>query len=58
MTSQTGCQTITIDILLIILWSKGSDIMKFGQLIKHNKRNICLKNFTEIEAVKLVPDLS
>ena len=58
MTSQTGCQTITIDILPMILWSKGSEIMKLGQLIKHNKKNICLKNCAEIEVVKLVPDLS
>ena len=58
MTSQTGWQTIAIDILPIILWSKDNEIMKPGQLINHNKRNICLKNCTEIEAVKLVPDLS
>ena len=32
--------------------------MKLGQLIKHNNKNICLQNCTEIEAVKLVPDLS
>ena len=30
--------------------------MKFGQLLEYNKRNIFLKNITENEAGKLVPD--
>ena len=31
--------------------------MKFRQLIEYNKRNIFLKNYTENEARRLVPDL-
>ena len=31
--------------------------MKFGQLIKYNKRNILLQNHAENEAGRLVPDL-
>ena len=40
MTSQPGLQTITIHILSNISQSKGNQMMKFSQLIKHNKRNI------------------
>ena len=40
MTSQPGLQTIAIHILPNISQSKGNPIMKFGQLIKYNKRNI------------------
>ena len=43
MTSQTGHQVITIYILANISRSKGSQAMKFGQLIKHNVRNILLQ---------------
>ena len=32
--------------------------MKFGQIIKYNKRNIFLKNHAEIKAGRLVQDLS
>ena len=31
--------------------------MKFGQLIEYNMRNIFLKNYTENEIGRLVPDL-
>ena len=30
--------------------------MKLGQLIEYSKRNISIKNFTENEAGRLVPD--
>ena len=43
MTSQTGLQTITINILPNISQSKGNQTMKFGQLIEYNKRNIFLQ---------------
>ena len=39
MTSQTGTQTITINILPDISKSKGNQTMKFGQLIKYKVRN-------------------
>ena len=40
MTSQPGKQTIAIHILPNISRSKGNQIMKFGQLIEYNMRNI------------------
>ena len=40
MTSQPGQQTVTIYILPNISRSKGSQKMKFGQLIEYNKRKI------------------
>ena len=43
MTSQPGLQTITIYILPNISQSKDNQTMKFGQLIKNNKRNIFLQ---------------
>ena len=57
MTSQLGQQTIAIDILHNISRSKGNQTMKLGQLIEYNKRNNFLKNYTESEAERLVPDL-
>ena len=42
MTSQHGHQTITIFILPNSSRSKGNQIMKFGQLIEYNMRNIFL----------------
>ena len=39
MTSQPGVQTIAIQILPNISQSKGNQTMKFGQVIKYNKRN-------------------
>ena len=44
MTSQPGKQTITIHMLHNISRSKGSQTMKFGQLIEFNMRNIFLEN--------------
>ena len=43
MTSQPGLQTIAIHILPNISQSKGNQIMKFGQLIEYNGRNIFLQ---------------
>ena len=42
MTSQPGEQRITTHILLNISRVKDNQIMKFGQLIEHPKRNIFL----------------
>ena len=41
MISQPGLQTLKI--LLIISQSKDNQIMKFGQLIEYNKRNVFLQ---------------
>ena len=41
--SQPGLETIAIHILSNISQSKGSQTMKFGQLIEYNKRNIFLQ---------------
>ena len=43
MTSQPGLQTIAIHILPNISQSKGTQTMKFGQLIEYDKGNISLK---------------
>ena len=43
MASQPGKQTITIDILPNISRNKGNPIMKFGQLMEYNKKNIFLQ---------------
>ena len=47
MTSQTGKQIITINILLIIPRSKYNQAMKFGQLIKYDVEEIFLKKFMQ-----------
>ena len=48
MTSQTGKQIITINILPKISKSKSNQSMKFGQLIECNMRNIYLgKSYTK-----------
>ena len=43
MTSQPGQQTIIIHILPTTSRSKGSQTMKFGQLIEYKMRNIFLE---------------
>ena len=43
MTSQTGSQIIAIHILPNISRSKGNQMMKFGQLIEYNMRNISVE---------------
>ena len=57
MTSQVGLQTIARHILSNISESRGNQTMKFGQLIKYNKRNIFINNYAENDAKRLVPDL-
>ena len=56
MTSQFGLQTFAMSILPNISHSKDNQIMKFGQLIEHSKRNFFFKNYAENEARRLVPD--
>ena len=58
MTSKTGQQIITIQILPNFWRSKGNQSMKFGQLIKYKKRNIFLKSHEENKVGRLVLDLS
>ena len=55
MTSQTGKQIITIHILPYISRSKDNQVIKFGQLLEYNGRNIFFKNFAENETGRLVP---
>ena len=43
MISQTGTQTISINILSDISKSTGNHTVKFGQLIEYNVENICLQ---------------
>ena len=43
MMSQTGLQTIAIEILPNISQIKGYQTMKFGQLIEHKEANIFLQ---------------
>ena len=43
MTSQSGKQTIIIQVLQNILRNKDNQAMKFGQLRKYNMKNIFLE---------------
>ena len=43
MTSQSGKQTIVIQVLQNILRNKDNQAMKFGQLRKYNMKNIFLE---------------
>ena len=48
ITSQPGQQTIAIHILLNISRSEDNQLMKFGQLIEYNMRNIFVeKSYTK-----------
>ena len=48
MTSQPGKQTVAIHLLHNISRSNGNQIMKFGQLIEYNMRNVFLeKSYTK-----------
>ena len=48
MTSQSGKQTIVIQVLQNILRNKDNQAMKFGQLRKYNMKNIFLeKQYTK-----------
>ena len=53
MTSQPGKQAIAIHTLPNISKSKGNQIMKFGQLIEYNMRNIFLKKSCTVVVEKL-----
>ena len=58
MTSPTGKQIITINILTNISRNKVNQRMKFGQLIECNVRNISLyKNHTKNKSRRIVPNL-
>ena len=57
VTSSTGKQIIAIQILPIISRTKGSQIMKFRQLIEYNIRNISFQMRYAKCVEKLVPDL-
>ena len=58
MTSQTGLQTITINILPNISQSKGNHTMKFGRLVESKKKkNTFFQIYTENQARRLVPAL-
>ena len=57
MTSQPAQQTITINTLLNISRSKDNRAMKFGQVIEDTREIIFVKNHTENDSGKLVPDL-
>ena len=58
MTSNTGQQISAIHILHNTSRGKTNQVMKLGQLIKHNVRKIFLfKNHTTNEVGRLVPDL-
>ena len=46
MASQPGLQIIAIHISLTISQSKGKQTIKFGQLIKYDKRNIFLQKLS------------
>ena len=57
MTSQTRKQTITVHVSSNVSRNKGDQIMKLGQFIKYDVRNIFLKNHSENEEGRLFPDL-
>ena len=54
MTSQTGKLIIAIHIVPNISKTKGSETMKFGELIEYNIRKISLQNHAVNEAGRLV----
>ena len=57
MTTGTGKEMITIHTLSNISRSKTNQIMKLGQLIEHDMRNIFLeKSYTNNVVEKLVKD--
>ena len=55
--SQPGEQTIAIHILPNISKSKGSQAMKFGQLIEYNMRNIFVKKLYRKCGEETIPRL-
>ena len=55
ITSQPGSQAIAIDILLNISRSKDNQIMKVGQLIEYNMRNVFLEKLYSKCGGKTIP---
>ena len=58
MTSQSRKQTVSVHMSPNISRSKDKQVMKSGQLIKYNIRNIFLKNHTQNVEERLFPDPS
>ena len=56
MMLQPGQETIALQILPNISWSKGNQTIKVGQLIEYNK-TFFFKIYAENKAGWLVPDL-
>ena len=56
MTSQSRKQTVSVHMSPNISRSKDKQVMKSGQLIKYNIRNIFLKNHTQNVEERLFPD--
>ena len=57
MTSQTGKQIIIIHIMPGISRGKGSEAMKYRQLLEYNVRNIFPQKPCKKDTGRLVPDL-
>ena len=57
MKSHPGLQTVAIHILPNVSQSKGSQTMKFDQLIEYDRRDHFFLNYAENEAEILVPDI-
>ena len=55
ITSQPGNQAIAIDILLNISRSEDNQIMKVGQLIEYNMRNVFLEKLYSKCGGKTIP---
>ena len=58
MTSQSREKTVSVHMSPNISRSKDKQVMKSGQLIKYNIRNIFLKNHTQNVEERLFPDPS
>ena len=58
MTSQSRKQTVSVHMSPNISRSKDKQVMKSGQLIKYNIRNIFLKNHTQNVEERVFPDPS
>ena len=54
--SQKGKQIIAIHMLPNISRSKDNQVIKFGQLVEYNMKNIFFLNHTQNVIGKLVPD--
>ena len=56
MTSKPGTQAIAIRVLPNVSRNKDNEVMKFGQLIEYNMRNIFLEKSYTKYGKKLFPD--